>query len=160
MIIVEGMDNSGKSTLIEHLGKELCLPTARSNYVRANQSEVREWANWANASPRPLIVDRHPAISDLIYGKIIRGFTHSSESFAQEMRARHFLIYCSPPLHCIKESFGEREQMKGTHKNLETLYYAYEELMDRIKPDFFYDYNNPQHLVALTNQVRKAIYSM
>ena len=160
MIIVEGMDNTGKSTLIEAIGKAFKIPAARSNMAGAKASDMKQWIAWAESCPKPLILDRHPAISDLVYGNVIRGKSESSVEFARESRAGHFLIYCCPSLESIRESFDDREQMKGTHENLEQLYTGYESLMEQLEPDFYYDWRNPQAQKALLNYLARPIFAM
>ena len=160
MIIVEGMDNTGKSTLIEALGKEFKIPTARGNMAGAKMDQMVRWINWAGACPKPLILDRHPAISDLVYGNILKGSSESSVEFAQKSREGNFLIYCCPPLESIEKSFSERPQMKGTHENLLALYIAYESLMEKLSPDFYYDWRNPKHLSALIHQLNSPVFTM
>lgn len=160
MIIVEGIDNTGKSTVIEVIGKTFKIPAARSNMAGATVKDMKQWIAWAESCPRPLILDRHPAISDFVYGNVIRGKSESSIEFAQESRAGHFLIYCCPTLESIQESFGDREQMKGTHENLEKLYTSYESLMEQLEPDFYYDWRNPQSQRALLNYLARPIFAM
>ena len=75
MIIVEGPDNSGKSTLIQALASQLKLPMARTYRMPQTEEDIQRWHNWANAAPHPLILDRHPAISDLIYSPLQQKYT-------------------------------------------------------------------------------------
>ncbi len=83
MIIIEGMDNTGKTTLIHQLSQQFKLPSARTGTYPRKVSDILNWHNRASAAPRTLILDRHPAISDLVYGPIIRGSTCSTLEIAQ-----------------------------------------------------------------------------
>lgn len=158
MIIVEGMDNTGKTTLIEQLSKALRIPTARTGTYPREIRDISHWSNWAAACPWPLILDRHPAISDLVYGPIIRKGTCSTPEMAQAARRNNFLIYCCPPISEVISTFHVREQMKGTHENLRALYQEYDSLMAELSPDFYYNYLNPHHYDALINQLARFIH--
>lgn len=162
LIIVEGLDNSGKSTLIESLSKDLRLPAARSNMIGPTTEQIEAYDNWLRAAPaQAAVTDRHPAISDLVYGPIIRGGTESSLDLALAYRNRPqtVLIYCCPPFHRIQDTFSEREQMKGTHESLPLLYNAYELVMNQLNP-LHYDWTASsahRQYKALIQQIRRTI---
>lgn len=160
MIIIEGMDNTGKTTLIQQLQKEFKLPTARTGTYPRSLEDIIQWHNWANACPKQPIVDRHPAISDLVYGPIIRDHTYSTQDEAFSARRHHFLVFCCPPLLTIRSTYADREQMAGTHDNLDRLYYAYQDLMMNLEPDFIYDFTNPRAFSALIAQLQPALRRM
>lgn len=160
MIIIEGFENVGKSTLVQQLSKHFRLPQARTYYMPQTEEDIARWHNWANAAPRPLILDRHPAISDLVYGPILRNTTPSSLSLANTLRHGHFLIYCRPHWDTIKRTFNEREQMKGTDTHFDQLLEAYDRLMDELNPDAIYNWENPRSLPALITHLTHALERM
>jgi hypothetical protein len=96
MIIVEGMDNTGKTTLIETLAKHFNLPTVKS-YRPFTREDIYALHSWISAAPQTVITDRHPSISDLVYGPTIRGSTPSSLKVAKSCRMNNYLIFCRPP---------------------------------------------------------------
>lgn len=102
MIITEGIDGSGKSTIIS----EICLMTGRSikhaggppvdatNYLkRLDQYRVL---------PEAVLCDRHPLISELIYGRILRGHTVIGEDILWKciitciVRNNPIFLWCEP----------------------------------------------------------------
>lgn len=161
LIIVEGPDNSGKSTLIQALASQLKLPMARTYRMPQTEEDIQRWHNWANAAPHPLILDRHPAISDLIYSPLVRNTTGSSSlRLASACRNGHYLIYCRPHWDTIAASFHEREQLEGTHEKLHDLIRSYDNLMDEMDPNFIYNWENPKALPALVTHLTHALERM
>lgn len=161
MIIVEGIDNSGKSSLINQLAEHFKLPYAHAHRSTAlTQDSIHRWQNWASACPKTLILDRHPAISDLVYGPIIRGGTASTPELAQSARRNNFLVFCCPSFQTILATYEDREQMEGTHQNLKKLYEAYQDLMLELEPDYVYDFTNPRAYPALIRNLQSALGRM
>ena len=158
MIVVEGCDNCGKTTLVETLAKEFHLPVIKS-YRPSSEDEIVNFHCWANAAPRMPIMDRHPAISDFIYGPILRGHTPSHQVLQRRLFDNNpacFLILCDIGIDAIKASYHEREQLKGTHENLDILYERYLRLP--IDFDFVYDYHNPRALPALVSHLIPSVH--
>lgn len=149
LIIVEGMDNTGKSTLIQTLAEEFRLPTARTYKKPDSSKEIHIWDAWCNSCPRPLILDRHPAISDLVYGPLLRGITYSGLGLAQNVREGNYLIYCRPSIDVINSSMGERDQLEGVPENAHKLLHAYDYLMEELHPDVIYDYTQTEEIDIL-----------
>lgn len=161
MIIVEGIDNSGKSSLINQLAEHFKLPYAHAHRSTAQSStDINRWQNWAAACPKTLILDRHPAISGLVYGPIIRGHTAATLDLAQGARRNNFLVFCCPSFQTILATYEDREQMEGTHQNLKKLYGAYQDLMLELEPDYVYDFTNPRAYPALIRNLQSALGRM
>lgn len=149
LIIVEGMDNTGKSTLIQTLAEEFRLPTARTYKKPDSSKEIHIWDAWCNSCPHHLILDRHPAISDLIYGPILRGITYSGLGLAQDVREGNFLIYCRPSIEVIEQTINDRDQLEGVVDNSRKLLHAYDYLMEELHPDVIYDYTQKEEIDIL-----------
>lgn len=161
LIIVEGLDNSGKSTLVQSLAEALRLPMARIYRIPKSEDDILHWHHWANAAPYPLILDRHPSMSDYVYGPIVRNTnSHSSLPLASQCRHGHYLIYCRPHWDTIERSYNEREQLEGTHDKLHALLSAYDRLMDELDPNFIYNWENPKALPALITNLTHALERM
>jgi hypothetical protein len=133
LILTEGPDNAGKSALAHDLAKRLkgiYLKTERhprfSPDVCAYQDLLRQARLLA-----PTLVDRHPAISEPIYGRIIRG-EHCLERYPgiidDCLRQFSLIVYCRPPRHIISDSIADRPQMDGVHEHLEAIIDAYDTL--------------------------------
>lgn len=153
MIVIEGADNTGKTTLIESLAKEFRLPTIKS-FRPPTVKTIIDFHNWAKAAPRTPVMDRHPAISDYIYGHILRGESPSDPQLIQFLRNQVFLVYCQPPIDTIRGTYLDRAQLEGTHENLDRILSEYESLMSSLEPDFTYDYTNPKSLNALYTHIQ------
>lgn len=144
MIIIEGPDGMGKTTLIIQLAKELNLPVIRSRKPHS-ESDIIQLNNWANACPFPVLLDRHSSISDLVYGTVIRQHTPSTAELAKAHRLNNFLIYCRTG----EPNLEAEPQMDGVISNYPQIYLAYEKLMEELEPDFLYDWSNPKHYPSL-----------
>ena len=156
MIIVEGMDNSGKTTLINHLATHFNLPTVKS-YKPRLRSDIYALHSWCSAAPQTVITDRHPAISDLVYGPIIRGSTPSSLAVARGCIVNNFLIYCRPPDDRIF-LFKDRTQMAGIIEQAIGLLEAYDALMMDLLPQSVFDYTEPNALQNLTRKLQSELF--
>lgn len=149
MVIVEGVDGSGKSTLILSLQEQFRIPAIRSGMRGAQLTQMTHYHNWCLAAPSPLILDRHPLISGLIYGRTLDGQTESTAAIAHAYRQEHFLIFCNPSLSAVERTVRHMPQMDGVLPHLTDLYRAYTDLMDILEPDFVYDFTKPNALPAL-----------
>lgn len=70
MIVIEGMDNSGKSTLAEKIAKQMGLQIQESEGPPLSAEEINARVDkYSYMKPRPLFV-RHPCISNAIYGQV------------------------------------------------------------------------------------------
>lgn len=116
MIIVTGVDNTGKSSLVRHLSEKFDIPIA-TRYHTLPPTDGEEWYIWAKHQfehKGELIYDRF-FIDELVYGPVLRGkYVVSIEQMAQlstmlVMRQPLF-IYTKLPLEKIQESFAVREQ--------------------------------------------------
>lgn len=156
MIIIEGPDNTGKTTLIDQLSKEFNLPTIKS-YRPPNLEAITRFHHWAKAAPVTPLMDRHPAISDLVYGPILRDHTSSDPELVRSLRDQAYLVYCAPPLSTIQGSYLDRPQLEGTHENLEAIISEYESLMSTLEPDFIYDFTKPKAFKTLCSHIQRAL---
>ena len=152
LIIIEGCDATGKTSLIKELASELNLPVIKS-YKPPSEGDIKRFTYWASASPVTPILDRAPFISDLVYGPIIRGKTPCTLELTQELRTTAYLVHCSPPLSAIIRNLHNEKQMEGVDENLRGIYDAYESLMQILDADFIYDYTNPRAYKALVTQL-------
>lgn len=159
MLIVEGPDNSGKSTLVRRLAEEAKLLLIANKRKPKTKSQIFEFMNLAiPLSHRfPTIFDRWSPISEAVYGPIIRG--HSILSFHDEEVARAapilsglspMIIYCRPDDDTIKESLGDRGQMPGVEENIDDLILSYDQVINHWAhapnvsyPTVRYNYRDP-----------------
>ena len=185
MIIIEGMDNSGKTTLIETLkgvhGNAVDIIKPPGPF--SSSAELKDWMSPEMDKCRTfqynngmIRYDRFPIISELVYGPIVRGESMVDgplfdETF-HDLTSAAFpvtFIYCRPPDEKILD-FGIREQMDGVREKSLELLYGYDHLMSEISqiilqtPDvkssmILYDWTNPiSHnivLNAVESELRK-----
>lgn len=153
MIVFEGPDGAGKTTLMEELTSQLQIPKA----PRASTSEggpvenLFQWAwndvrSWGSTS-FVQAYDRHPLVSEYIYGPICRGYTDPAfDSFhAHKLRKyfQHlsFVIFCLPPLDEVTKNVQAAPQMPGVESNISRIYKGYQETIFRWEGAFvIYDY--------------------
>ena len=141
MILVEGTDGTGKSTLISQLSEELNIPIhARASHsVDGPVANLFEWTyNDVHTWPeQPLsIYDRHPLISEPIYGtlcrgKIAEGLTGYPATTLTRILHRHaLLIVCQPEDFSVVQANAQKEaQMEGVISNLQQIYWAYDGIL-------------------------------
>lgn len=140
MIIVEGPDGAGKTTLIEYLSKTTGTPQApravSSDAVA--QLDIRSYVETQLSQGfRNLLFDRFALISGPIYGAQT-GMAHPNEVFAdldwvidmerQFLLSRALVVYCLPPLEEVKYNLGKdraSQAVVGSYHNLEVIYWSY-----------------------------------
>lgn len=129
ILVVEGPDNAGKTTLAQYLAKKLKAIYIKGEYVGSTEQEVSQFHQWVLGSPRQrmVILDRHPTISDPIYAKAVRqDGTLITTRFAVECAVDLNVIYCSVPISVLLAGLHEREQMVGVVENIQAVHEAYE----------------------------------
>ena len=116
IIIVEGMDNTGKTTLVEQLVRETGYGRVRSPGPQSLEDMI-DGVETCLISDN-IIYDRFPLISEEIYGPVLRGyclweFSRWREYFIQLLQLKPLFIYCRPGRETILKSINQRDQLKG-----------------------------------------------
>jgi hypothetical protein len=146
MVIVEGMDNTGKSTLVSMLGKTFHLTQVRhSPKLPWERRELLAYlpalAQFDQLLKRRVIVDRWPPISESVYGSVLR----KADRLRSYYRGGSLVIWCNPPRDTVLD-FGDRPQMDGVTGMANRLMAAYREEMEYVAlhyPVVPYDYTAP-----------------
>jgi hypothetical protein len=136
MIIVEGPDGAGKTTLIRDLSKFLELPVALRVVSKDTQAmtDLKVWTEDSlNKGFQKMIFDRYRIISELIYGPILRGQAEEpfndliwlSEMTRLFYAARPVIIYCLPPLEAVKANIENDPDNKVVRGKIDQLYSLY-----------------------------------
>ncbi len=146
LIIVEGTDNSGKTTVAKELASQSHgvyinskhRPPPSVTYLLEYQEILGQISRFTS-----VVTDRHPAISESVYGPIIRGScslrTEREVNFCLEEAAA--IVYCCPPADLVLASLPEREQMAGVAENILALREAYDQFFASERwPVYRYDY--------------------
>jgi len=135
MLIADGFDNTGKTTLVKRLAEEFGLTYLHSPSEYKNRFDLMvNWAITELGSKKRAIYDRFSPITDQVYGPVLRGGT----PYLNDKRAMivvellkntpHLIIYTRPSRQRIFQ-FGEREQMNGVIEQAEKLLSRYDQLM-------------------------------
>lgn len=167
MIIVEGMDNTGKTTLIKSLVAQFDLEYRGSaSELRGDPSKLVAWVDEELARPtvKPPIYDRFPLISEEVYGPILRGRSSIPERRYDGWAQAHsvLFIYCRPPLGYIRR-WGTREQMEGVKEFDKELIARYDRVMHRYRCRGWgvirYDYSDTESHARLLGLVGQYVDS-
>ena len=178
MIIVEGPDNSGKTTLVKQLHDDLDLISFDHPHGPPKNSDelVSRTANMLMKIRGPrVIADRTPLIGEVIYGSIMRDHNMWTEKesyykmlkdiFLKAIKNNMvFLIYCRPPdekvlnfdTHEVK-SYDTLEHLKGLEIHKRKILKAYDELLPSIA-SATYDYTKEGSYKQLTEKLRKEYF--
>jgi len=136
MIIVEGPDGSGKTTLIKLLKDELNIPVAPRVVSKETKAmtNLQDWVdNNLDEGFQKVIFDRYRLISEPIYGPILR--KGQSEGFDSLMwlgpRLKRFyelepiIIYCLPHLFTVVKNIGRDHDNDVVRPHIQAIYTAY-----------------------------------
>lgn len=134
IIICEGPDNGGKTTLAQYIAKKMRAvyikverPKRAAVDLMAYQKILHVAANYSGL----VVSDRHVAISEPIYGPICRGGHDLDEREIHECFDRiDAVIYCRPPLPTIMKTIDDRPQMEGVIENTTRIVQAYDDFFD------------------------------
>jgi energy-coupling factor transporter ATP-binding protein EcfA2 len=171
MIVVEGCDGTGKSTLVRTLAKVLDV----SIHERACTSEggpVSRLMHWAYddvctmAEQEFAVYDRHPLISEFVYGPIVRsklptGFDGNATHNLIRMMAKEVLVvWCQPPLDAVRENLRVppnkiSNQMAGVIEHHARIHTAYTTMRQYWPGEsVIHDYTKPDSLEWVVNTAR------
>lgn len=135
LIVVEGVDASGKSTLLEnsrlHI-KNRYFALLRHSCRPLSLLDVNAFLGLIRCNPVDLVVDRHPLISEPIYGKILRGHDLTEEIVNSDEilhKTVDRIIYCRPPVSLIRQNLDNKPQLALVKENINSLVVAYDHKM-------------------------------
>ena len=141
MILLEGLDNTGKTTLAERIIQE--YPRLHMRPSIGNKHDlnlIRMQAQDEAMNDHPLMVaDRSRLISEYVYNPVLGSrelaFPYISWLFwiAHFTSKHHLIIFCERDIDHIRSSFDEREQLGGVAANLYGLEYRYRQMMDMVE---------------------------
>lgn len=162
-IIVEGMDGTGKTSLVDTLRKYYPLTTVR-NLLEDKQDFDKWWPTMLGVTPPPGQMYIHDRFfySELVYGPVVRGKLVPSQQLiydiSEALRKDAFLIYCRPPWVEISINVSNSSHMEGVKEHLNELVDAYDALMSKLAPEygkrfFMYNYTDSDSLSLLRTKI-------
>lgn len=136
LIIIEGPDGGGKTRLVNRLRDELpgYLWVLRANGKgRPTEDQILASAEWIDRCPNDItiICDRHPYISELVYGEILRAEVRhplTTEDIARRL-SHALIIYCRPSNRLLAKGVQVEKQFEGVHSNHARLIGYYDRIM-------------------------------
>jgi len=132
-IVVEGIDNSGKSTLIHHMlgslpGYHIQPSEGPPKYEGETNVRVARYA-----SHQRCVFDRHPAVSQMIYRTIRTGHDASEirdDLVKQFYDSKPLFIYCDPGArgmegHTFNSGVDTEEHLRQVREGYDTMLSLY-----------------------------------
>lgn len=151
MIVVEGCDGTGKSTLVDELRKDLNLSvglrgvTDRDKLFEVTRQDTyTALAHAVSGNKEPIIWDRL-FFSEPIYSRVMKRecqFKLSERSYVQSVlhALRCPVIFCWVPLETVEENLTGTHQMEGVNDNVPFIHGAYESIAKSFEGATVYDY--------------------
>ena len=148
-IIVEGFDNSGKSTLARSLGFEVLHPGPRPKSLG---EEYDCFVKQLDQARKPVVMDRVTCISTPCYtSKDWQNYAHWVRRMTEMPHC--VIIYCRPPIEAIKDfsrhickGYDEAKHVQWLIDNAERVVDNYDLYMSQV-PHMKYDYTDPNRVV-------------
>ena len=132
MIIVEGPDGCGKTTLLEKLRHDLKLNLRPrfADSITGPYPDVfdRVAADFASGVERDHLYDRHPSISEVIYGQVLRGgYDPRFSDPVIDLGLDHepLIIICAPDYRTALDNVMSSDQMSGVAEKFNQIWEGY-----------------------------------
>lgn len=145
MIIVEGCDNTGKTTLVNTLANDPLLnkhgafKTEKSSGPTASLGEHLNWVTKAIRTKNPRVIyDRYAPICERVYGPLLRPAQgdkfgpYTFDLLRITTKLEPVIIYCRPSQDVVEE-WGAREQMGGVKSHVTEILARYDWVMELIQ---------------------------
>lgn len=159
MIILEGPDGGGKTSLATALSKKLELPIAERVVSKETEAltDLRQWTNDnLKEGFQEVIFDRHRLISDPIYRAVFGKHNPRlydpgwlTEALRKFKVIEPIIIFCMPPLEVIVLNLTDDGDNIVVANDIERIYYSYVALWSQMQAYsewaslVWYDYTNP-----------------
>ena len=128
-IIVVGMDNTGKTTLVNQLSEYFKCESIKSLAPGYTRQEMIEEIKRKLELPGIKILERFSILEECVYGKVLRNNQKFTIDDMDWIRDYDFVIvYCRPDDNVIY-NFGDREQMVGVIEEKDKLVKEFDNLM-------------------------------
>lgn len=140
LIVLEGPDASGKSTLLEYFRKRKYTTVTRRR--PDSFAELYRHTAFLQAAPYPTVCDRAPPVSDAIYGYVFNRPVRYTFDQAAAWCDQYvgLFVYCRPPLETIRARLYEQPQLAGVIEKIDELTQIYDRFTARLGRVHLYDY--------------------
>lgn len=140
MILVEGMDGSGKSGMVTRISEKLKIPIHQRAATSAG-GPINNLYEWVTEDVQSLrwqpfsVYDRHPLVSEYIYGPITRQhvdprfYTSHAQALTGIFAPSVLVVFCDPGPDEVFKNVLEGKHMPGVTEHASRLYYAYKTFM-------------------------------
>jgi len=169
MIIIEGCDNTGKTTLKERILKVKSGAVSGPKQTRPPEDPQaymeRLWEILMKPNTDGMVFDRF-YFSELVYGPLFRGkvsFTPTERVLIEKMLKKHnpLIIYCHRAPERIIERIYEREQLHGLEEKIPKIIERYNEIfLPWAEAGYVtvYDIDNPLTAITTWKEIDKYFY--
>lgn len=156
MLIVEGPDGAGKTTLVNRLSKELDM-YVMPRVVSKDAEAMVDLVNWVHedvtSGIKRALYDRHRLISEPIYGPVLRGRMEPGfdnirwlKDYQRKFRElQPFVIFCLPPLEQVLKNVDGDTDNAVVGGQIELIYWLYHNMAALWPtPSAVWDYTVPE----------------
>jgi len=171
MIVVEGPDGSGKTTLAKWIADEYDLDYRRAPTLSSTTGPDEEAATWFESqlsgdTGEGGVYDRVFVVSELLYQlatpgrQLMRSETQMTDSLMRFMNQVKLLIFCLPPWPVAKQNLYDhgRLQLKGVDENqLRKIHWAYEYICNLFKESLFEQVTLYDYTVMSKDHIKEAM---
>lgn len=136
MLIVEGPDGAGKTTLVERLSKDLEM-YVMPRVVSKDAEPMTDLVQWVHddvtSGLKRALYDRHRLISEPIYGPVLRGRMEPGfdnirwlRDYQRKFRELEpFVIFCLPPIASVLNVVDGDDDNQVVQGHIELIYWLY-----------------------------------
>lgn len=164
IIVIEGSDGAGKTGLLERLHNDLGIPVhsrAVISSIEGPRADIYDWARRdldAYYQQQCHLYDRHPFVSEYVYGPIVRGYVHpdflhnDARSLLRKFSRNVLMLYCDPGVDEVLRNIHRSadDQMEGVSENARRIYYSYAGYMVNFPGQVItWDYTHPASYEAI-----------
>ena len=153
-IVIIGMDNTGKTTLVNDMKNILNIESIKSPGPNFTKEEMYEEIITDLSKEELVILERFAIVEEMIYGEILRNAPKFNFEDLMQIKEQYnpIFIYCRPKKENVF-NFGDREQMEGVIEQSKKLLEGFDNLYNKMIQNEFdifrYDYNvsTPEEMV-------------
>lgn len=135
MIILEGIDKTGKTTLANYLSKELGFPIIKFSEPKKGEDPYYEYCKFLANTDLNCILDRY-YLSELVYGRIKRGKSEIDKVKQKILelalqKCNVMAVYCQNDMAFIKNKFTEDKETYTKVEEIKPILNGYTKEIDK-----------------------------